>query len=143
MFPVAADEAQMVTKSFDAVMPTRPDYANRISYVIAPDGNIVYHYMSLNPTKHVEKTLDALRSWAESQRKQYARPESRMSGAHAPRWRQLAVMQARGCARRRSRALNDPFASGARGSSAFEPVVERDRAGAEGRNRTRISTPHR
>jgi peroxiredoxin len=70
MFPVAADEAQMVMKSFDAVMPTRPEYANRISYVIAPDGAIVYHYMSLNPTKHVKKTLDALRSWSESKGKQ-------------------------------------------------------------------------
>ena len=50
-------------KSFDAVMQTRPEYANRISYVIAPDGSIVYHYMSLNPMKHVEKTLGALRSW--------------------------------------------------------------------------------
>ena len=54
-------------KSFDAVMQTRPEYANRISYVIAPDGSIVYHYMSLNPTKHVEKTLDALRGWSQSQ----------------------------------------------------------------------------
>ncbi len=70
MFPVAADEAQMVTKSFDAVMPTRPDFANRISYVIAPDGTIIYHYTSLNPTKHVEKTLEALRSWSESKGKQ-------------------------------------------------------------------------
>ena len=69
MFPVAADEAQMVMKSFDAVMLTRPEYANRISYVIAPDGAIVYHYMSLNPTKHVEKTLDALRAWTESKGK--------------------------------------------------------------------------
>ena len=50
-------------RSFDAVMQTRPEYANRISYVIAPDGSIVYHYMSLNPAKHVEKTLDALKSW--------------------------------------------------------------------------------
>ena len=36
-------------KSYDAVMQTRPEYANRISYVIAPDGKIVYHYLSLNP----------------------------------------------------------------------------------------------
>ena len=62
-FPVASDQPQSVMKSFDAVMPTRPEYANRISYVIAPDGAIVYHYMSLNPTKHVEKTLGALRTW--------------------------------------------------------------------------------
>ncbi len=30
----------------------------------APDGAIVFHYMSLNPTKHVEKMLGALKSWA-------------------------------------------------------------------------------
>jgi len=64
---VASDETQTVMKAFDAVMQTRPDYANRISYVIAPDGTIAYHYMSLNPTKHVEKTLDALRRLNESQ----------------------------------------------------------------------------
>jgi thioredoxin-dependent peroxiredoxin len=45
-------------------MQTRPEYANRISYVIAPDGSIVSHYMSLNPGKHVEKMLDALRAWS-------------------------------------------------------------------------------
>src|SRR5437762_3152852 len=68
-FPVASDPNQSVMKAFDAVMQTRPEYANRISYVIAPDGSIIYHYMSLNPTKHVEKTLAALKSWAESKGK--------------------------------------------------------------------------
>jgi peroxiredoxin len=64
-FPVASDEKQTVIKAFDAVLRTRPEYANRISYVIAPDGKIVYHYMSLNPTKHVEKMLGALQGWAQ------------------------------------------------------------------------------
>ena len=68
-FPVASDQTQAVMKSFDAVMQTRPEYANRISYVIAPNGAIVSHYMSLNPTKHVEKMLAALRSWSESKDK--------------------------------------------------------------------------
>lgn len=67
-FPVASDQNQAVMKSFDAVMQTRPEYANRISYVIAPNGSIVYHYMSLNPTKHVEKTLAAVRTWIESKK---------------------------------------------------------------------------
>ena len=62
-FPVASDEKQSVIKSYDAAMKTKPEYANRISYVIAPNGSIVFHYMSLDPTKHVEKTLDALKSW--------------------------------------------------------------------------------
>lgn len=63
-FPVAADEKKVVIKAFDAAMQTRPEYANRISYVIAPDGKVVYSYLSLNPTKHVEKTLAALAQWA-------------------------------------------------------------------------------
>ena len=64
-FPVASDKSQAIMKSFDAVMQTRPEYANRVSYVIAPNGTIVFQYMSLNPTKHVEKTLDAVRNWSE------------------------------------------------------------------------------
>jgi peroxiredoxin len=61
-FPVASDERQDVMRSYDAVLKTRPEFANRISYVIAPDGSIAYHYMSLNPTKHVEKMLGALKA---------------------------------------------------------------------------------
>lgn len=68
-FPVASDTTQAVMKSFDAVMKTRPEYANRISYVIAPDGSIVSHYMSLNPTRHVERMLAALRSWSDKKEK--------------------------------------------------------------------------
>jgi peroxiredoxin Q/BCP len=63
-FPVASDEKQSIMQSYDAVMKTRPEYANRLSYVISPNGSIVFHYMSLDPTKHVEKTLDALKSWS-------------------------------------------------------------------------------
>lgn len=65
-FPVASDESQTIMKSFDAVLHTRPEFANRISYVIAPDGKILFHFMSLNPNRHVEQTLAAVRSWAES-----------------------------------------------------------------------------
>jgi peroxiredoxin len=65
-FPVASDKTQAIMKSFDAVMQTRPEYANRISYVIAPNGTVVFQYMSLDPTKHVEKTLGALRAWSDS-----------------------------------------------------------------------------
>lgn len=64
-FPVAADPSMTVIKSYDAVLQTRPEYANRITYVVAPDGKIVYTYMSLNPARHVEKALGALKAWAE------------------------------------------------------------------------------
>jgi anthranilate synthase component 1 len=49
---------------YDAVMQTRPDFANRVSYLIAPDGKVAYSYLSLNPNKHVENTLAALAQWA-------------------------------------------------------------------------------
>ena len=68
-FPVAADPALTVIKSYDAAMKTRPEYANRITYVIAPGGKIVYHYINLNPTRHVERALGALRIWSESKPK--------------------------------------------------------------------------
>ena len=37
--------------------------ANR-GYLISPKGAVVYQYMSLNPARHIEKTLAALKDWA-------------------------------------------------------------------------------
>ncbi len=65
-FPVASDNTQGIMKSYDAVLTLRPEYANRISYVIAPNGSVVYNYQSLNPSRHVENTLDALRGWSQT-----------------------------------------------------------------------------
>jgi peroxiredoxin Q/BCP len=67
-FPVASDQSRIVMKAYDAVLRTRPEYANRISYVIAPNGSILFHYMSLNPTKHVEKMLGALQNWSDGRK---------------------------------------------------------------------------
>ena len=68
-FPVASDASQSVIKSYDAAMMSRPDYANRVSYVIAPNGKVIYNYQSLNPSKHVEKTLAALKDWSQTKPK--------------------------------------------------------------------------
>jgi peroxiredoxin len=68
-FPVASDTSQGIMKSYDAVMQLRPEYANRLSYVIAPNGSVVYNYQSLNPSRHVERTLAALREWSETRTK--------------------------------------------------------------------------
>jgi thioredoxin-dependent peroxiredoxin len=62
-FAVAADVDGTVMKSYDAVLPQHPQYANRTSYVIAPDGTIVYEYTSLDPSLHVQNTLTALKAW--------------------------------------------------------------------------------
>ena len=68
-FPVASDSSQGIMKSYDAVMTLRPEYANRVSYVIAPGGSVVYNYQSLNPSRHVERTLTALREWFQAKPK--------------------------------------------------------------------------
>ena len=62
-FAVGADVDQAVMKSYDAVLFFKTDYANRTSYVIAPNGVIVYQFTSLNPLRHVANTLNALKAW--------------------------------------------------------------------------------
>ena len=62
-FPVASDSSRTLIKSYDAAMMILPDYANRVSYVIGPDHSVLYSFQSLNPSKHVERTLAALRDW--------------------------------------------------------------------------------
>jgi peroxiredoxin len=65
-FPVAADPQENVIKSYDAVLPIKPQYANRTSYVIAPDHTILLAYTDLNPDRHVELTLAAVKKWRDT-----------------------------------------------------------------------------
>lgn len=60
-FAVASDESLSIARSYDAVMQYRPEYANRVSFVIEPSGKVFYRYLSLDPTRHVTNTLAALR----------------------------------------------------------------------------------
>jgi peroxiredoxin len=62
-FAVAADPDESIIKSYDAVLAQKPQYANRTSYVITPDGKILYTYTDLHPDHHVENTLAALKQW--------------------------------------------------------------------------------
>ena len=62
-FAVAADADQKITKEYDAVLAQKPEYANRTSYVIAPDGTIIYEYTALNPEQHVGNTMAAVEKW--------------------------------------------------------------------------------
>jgi thioredoxin-dependent peroxiredoxin len=63
-FPVAADPDRHIIDAYDAAMPLMKTMANRVSYVIAPNGKILYEYTSLSPDKHVENTLQAVKDWA-------------------------------------------------------------------------------
>lgn len=66
-FPVASDNAKRVVKAYDAQLAIRPDVADRISYLVGPEGTILARHASLNPDKHVETMLAALRDWRQTQ----------------------------------------------------------------------------
>lgn len=62
-FPVAADPDEKITTAYRVVLFRMTNYADRTSYVIAPDGRILYVYSSMDPDRHVAKTLAALRAF--------------------------------------------------------------------------------
>jgi thioredoxin-dependent peroxiredoxin len=65
-FPVAADTDQTVMKAYDAVLAPHPQYANRTSYVIAPDHKVLFTYTDLAPDNHVALTLEAVKDWRDT-----------------------------------------------------------------------------
>jgi peroxiredoxin len=67
-FPVAADADQRIMKAYDAVLSSHPEYANRTSYVITPDSHIIAEFTDLDPTKHVDNMMDAIKTWKATQK---------------------------------------------------------------------------
>src|SRR6202044_2091131 len=61
-FAVASDADKKISTAYDANLFIT-SYSNRTSYVIAPNGTIIYEYTALNPDKHVENTLAAVTKW--------------------------------------------------------------------------------
>src|SRR3954470_6144138 len=62
-FAVAADPTQKIIKAYDAVLKQKPEYSDRTSYVIAPDGSILMSYTNLDPSEHVTRTMAAVKAW--------------------------------------------------------------------------------
>lgn len=62
-FPVAADPGAKIAKRYDSVLAMKPDWSDRTSYVIAPDGTVLHAYTKLDPTEHVSETLDAVKAF--------------------------------------------------------------------------------
>jgi peroxiredoxin Q/BCP len=61
-FPVAADTDGKVMNAWDTEIPLM-GIANRTSYVVAPDGKIIYTFTDMSPDHHVENTLQAVKLW--------------------------------------------------------------------------------
>lgn len=62
-FPVASDPGLKISKSYDATLFLWPGHSDRTSYVIAPDGTVIFAYSALSPDQHVAGALEALRQW--------------------------------------------------------------------------------
>jgi thioredoxin-dependent peroxiredoxin len=68
-FAVASDADGSIMKNYDAVLAAKPEYANRTSYVIAANGDIIYSYTELKPDQHVENTMAAVKKWQDEHKK--------------------------------------------------------------------------
>ena len=68
-FPVAADATGAITKAYDAQLSSLLAISDRTSYVISPNGTIVYAYRALDPDHHVSNTLNAVNAWSKTQKK--------------------------------------------------------------------------
>lgn len=68
-FAVAADPDLVVAKAYDATAWFMPGHSDRTSFVIAPDGTVLYSYSALSPDAHVKNTMDALQKWQAQQTK--------------------------------------------------------------------------
>ena len=71
-FPVGADPDFKVINAYDAafkVPVAGAMFANRISYVIAPDGKILSVVEDSGATKHIQNALAVVKQWRDSQAK--------------------------------------------------------------------------
>jgi peroxiredoxin len=62
-FPVATASADVIRDYDVRFSAERGEMTNRTSYVIAPDGRIIYSYSDLDWRNHVTNTLAAVRQW--------------------------------------------------------------------------------
>jgi len=62
-FAVAADPDLSIAKSYDATAWYLPGHSDRTSFVITPDGAVLYSYSALSPGAHVKNTMAALQQW--------------------------------------------------------------------------------
>lgn len=65
-FPVGANPNLSVIRAYDSLFAApiaALTFAKRVSYVIAPDGKIIYAYSDMSPDKHIKNTLKVILHW--------------------------------------------------------------------------------
>jgi peroxiredoxin Q/BCP len=68
-FPVGMASASIIRDYGVVFSAQRNNLTNRTSYVIAPNGRIIYAYSDLNWANHVTNTLRAVREWQQQHRR--------------------------------------------------------------------------
>jgi thioredoxin-dependent peroxiredoxin len=66
-FPVATASPATI-EAYDVALAQKPELTDRTSYVIAPDGRIVFAYSAMDWRDHVKNTLAAVQEWKAEQR---------------------------------------------------------------------------
>ena len=67
-FPVATASADTI-RAYDVQLREGANMTNRTSYVIAPDGRVLYAHSEMDWRNHVTNTLAAVRAWHAEQRR--------------------------------------------------------------------------
>lgn len=62
-FAVAADAERKVIDAYDAALWFKRDMADRVTYVITPDGKVALVYSAMSPDEHVERAYKAVEQW--------------------------------------------------------------------------------
>jgi peroxiredoxin Q/BCP len=62
-FAVAADPNAAIAKTYDSTLAMKPGWSDRTSFVIAPNGKIIFVHSDLKPDEHVTLTLAAVKKW--------------------------------------------------------------------------------
>ena len=68
-FPVAADAGAKVMKLYDASLMMLPNVADRITYVVSPQGKVLLSFAKLSANGHVAAALKAVEQWNAEQRR--------------------------------------------------------------------------
>jgi peroxiredoxin len=66
-FPIAAVETSTI-QAYNVVMSAKPDWSDRTSYVIAPNGDIALSFSNPAAPDHIVKTLEAVKAWKAAQK---------------------------------------------------------------------------
>lgn len=67
-FPVGM-ATRSIIRDYDVRLSAQNNLTNRTSYVIAPNGRIIYSYTDMDWRNHVANTLRAVRQWRAQQRR--------------------------------------------------------------------------